>query len=106
VRRVPAPASQTWRYDIRNETGNWTGEIVLDRGGGGWTGRMRSDQIGTRVELRNVQVSASELRFDIPDSAQVYQGRRLPGGRVVGTFTWSGQNWDWAAVETTVSSLR
>jgi hypothetical protein len=97
VRVAAEPARRTWRLDYRNETGHWTGDLVLQQASGAWTGRIRFDQIGQWVELREVNVTPPKLSFvanDVP-----YRGRFLAGGKVAGTFTWSGREWDWAGQE-------
>lgn len=101
VRPAAMPSGRTWRYDYTNQYGRWTGDIVLKMVGGVWTGKMKSDQFGQWLELRNIRVTPAEMGFDLPSSAQTYRGRFLPGGKVAGTFTWSGQEWDWAAEEET-----
>lgn len=101
VRPAAMPSRRTWRYDYTNQYGRWTGDIVLEMVGGVWTGKMKSDQLGQWLELSNIKVTPAEMGFDLPSSAQTYRGKFLPGGKVAGTFTWSGQEWDWAAEETT-----
>jgi hypothetical protein len=98
VRVAAQPARRAWRVDYQNVTGHWTGDLELQRASGGWTGRIRFDQQGRQwQELRDVTVTAQGMRFVRGD--QVYVGRFLGDGRVAGTFTWSGREWDWAGQE-------
>jgi Tol biopolymer transport system component len=101
VRPAAMPSRRTWRLEYKNVHGHWTGEIVLERVGDAWTGKMWYDQRRTWEELRGIQVTPEGMKFDRPGASQTYRGRFLPGGKVAGTFTWSGQEWDWAAEETT-----